>query len=70
MSKLDLVLAALPQCGALDCPEMANPRGGHQGLLVTVSSAGLSMRMQSHVFLCAKHSEEFGRLAQGGVAVS
>ena len=69
-AKLDLHLAALPECGVVGCPEMANPHGGHQGIVVTITGGEHRLKMQAHIFTCAAHSQEFVRMAQAGVSVA
>jgi uncharacterized protein YidB (DUF937 family) len=55
-----------PECGVIDCPEMAATRGGQQGIVVTLSSAGLRLQVQAWIYTCAKHTEEFKRIALAG----
>lgn len=68
--KQPLVLGALPECGVIDCPEMASPRGGRQGIVVTMTGSERRLRMQAHIFTCAKHSQEFARMADAGVTIA
>lgn len=67
--KQPLILAQHPECGVIDCLEMATTRGGQRGFIVTVSGAGLALRVQLWGYVCAKHAEEFDRMARAGGGV-
>jgi hypothetical protein len=61
-----LVLGQLPECGVPDCRELASPRGGQQGVVVTVSAGARRLQLQTYAFTCVQHTEEFMQITRAG----